>query len=406
MKNKNGYVWNSAAGFLNAGEAVLLSMVVTRTNGLADAGVLSMAFATGNLLMTIGKFGVRSYQSTDAEEMFSFSDYFWTRMITIVMMAVAGALYVFYRIWQKEYGGQKAVVILSFCFIYIIESLEDVFAGFYQQKYAIDTGAKLFIFRWSCILAVCIWELIITKDLCTAAIAGAAAGLMAFCISNPLFFSGFGEKITRLNMEHVKRVLQQCFPLFAASFMTIYVANAPKYAIDRYLTEEVQACYGFVAMPVFVIELLNAFLYQPILVHMALEWKERRIDRLKVRIKRQCLILIGVSGICLLGACFLGIPVLSALYGTDLSAYKTEMLLLLCGGAAYAYAGYFSVLLTIIRKQKVIMSGYAVISVLSFLLSNKLVRHAGAMGAAVLYLLLMTVLAGSFGTALRREMQL
>ncbi len=89
--------------------------------------------------------------------------------------------------------------------------------------------------------------------------------------------------------------------------------------------------------------------------------------------------MLDLSGICLLGACFLGIPVLYALCGTDL---------------------------TIIRKQKVIMSGYAVISVLSFLLSNELVRHAGAMGAAVLYLLLMTVLAGSFGTALKREMQL
>lgn len=405
MKKGNGYFWNSAAGILNAGEAVILSMAVTRTTGLADAGVLSMAFAAGNLLMTIGKFGVRSYQSTDAEQLFSFSDYFWARIVTVVLMAAAGLLYVFYCVQDKGYSGKKAAVILSFCFIYVVESLEDVFWGLYQQKRSLDTGAKLFIVRWACILSVCILSLYITKDLCMASILGAAAGLAAFCIWNPLLFAGFEEKILCVRFQNVKQVLQQCFPLFAASFMTIYVTNAPKYAIDRCLTEEVQACYGFVAMPVFVIELLNAFLYQPLLVPMALEWKERRLDRLRFRVKKQCLILPGVSGVCLLGAYFFGIPVLSALYNTDLRAYKPEMMVLLLGGAMFAYAGYFSVLLTIMRKQRVIMAGYAVISVLSFVMSDGLVRRAGVMGAAVLYMLLMTVLAGSLGAAVRCGLQ-
>lgn len=405
MKNGNGYFWNSAAGILNAGEAVVLSMAVTRTTGLADAGVLSMAFAAGNLMMTIGKFGVRSYQSTDAEELFSFSDYFWARIVTIVLMAAASLLYVFYCVQEKGYSGKKAAVILSFCFIYMVESLEDVFWGLYQQKHALDAGAKLFIFRWVCILTVCILSLHLTKDLCMASVLGAAAGLTAFCLWNPLLFCGFGEKILYVRTKNVKRVLQQCFPLFAASFMTIYVTNAPKYAIDRCLTEEVQACYGFVAMPVFVIELLNAFLYQPLLVCMAMEWKSRRLDSLRLRVKKQCLLLPGVSGVCLLGAYFFGIPVLSALYKTDLRAYKPEMLLLLSGGAMFAYAGYFSVLLTIMRKQKVIMAAYAVILVLSFVLSDGLVRRAGVMGAAVLYMLLMTVLAGSLGAAVRCGMR-
>ncbi len=56
----DGYLWNVAAGLVNAGEAVVLSMVVTHTTGLEDAGILSIAFAVGNLMMTVGKFGVRS----------------------------------------------------------------------------------------------------------------------------------------------------------------------------------------------------------------------------------------------------------------------------------------------------------------------------------------------------------
>ena len=81
------------------------------------------------------------------------------------------------------------------------------------------------------------------------------------------------------------------------------------------------------------------------------------------------------------------------------------MMVLLFGGALFAYAGYFSVLLTIMRKQRVIMAGYAVISVLSFVMSDGLVRRAGVMGAAVLYMLLMTILAGSLGAAVRCGLQ-
>lgn len=48
VKKGNGYFWNSTAGLLYAGEAVILSIAVTRTSGLADAGILSMAFAIGH----------------------------------------------------------------------------------------------------------------------------------------------------------------------------------------------------------------------------------------------------------------------------------------------------------------------------------------------------------------------
>lgn len=402
----NGYFWNAAAGLLNAGEAVILSMVVTRTSGLADAGVLSMAFAAGNLMMSIGKFGVRSYQVTDVAGDFSFSDYFWVRVVSVILMIAASLIYIFYCIHVKGYSSEKAAIVFAFCFIYAVEAMEDVFWGLYQQKQALDTGAKLFILRWLAILGICILVLVLFRDLCLASVFGAAVSLAIFCISNSLVFWKFREKVLRIRLGAVKEVLCQCFSLFIASFMTIYVTNAPKYAIDRYLTEEVQACYGFIAMPVFVIGLLNGFLYQPSLVQMALEWKECRIDSFRRRIRRQCVVLLGLTVICLLGAYLCGIPVLSAIYGTDLSGYKKELLVLLCGGGMFAYAGYFSVLLTIMRKQEMVMDGYAAVSVLSLIFSNRLVRSYGMGGAVVLYALLMGMLAMVFAFVYRKEIKM
>lgn len=80
---KSNFIWNTLAGLVNAAEAVILLMVVGRTNGLEDAGVLTIAFAIGNLMMTIGRYGVRNYQVTDVEDRLSFGSYFTHRICTV-----------------------------------------------------------------------------------------------------------------------------------------------------------------------------------------------------------------------------------------------------------------------------------------------------------------------------------
>lgn len=404
-KDGNGYVWNSIAGLVNAGEAVILSMIVTRTNGLADAGILSIAFAVGNLMMTIGKFGVRNYQVTDLEGKFSFSDYFWARMVTAGWMVVFSLSYIIYCIQEKGYSRYKAAVILAVCFIYTVESVEDVFWGLYQQKQALDAGAKMFIFRWAAVLAAIILSLVLYQDLSLAAVLGAGVCLVVFCIYNVAVFRTYDEKIARIRLLSVYQVLRQCMPLFLVAFLSFYVINAPKYAIDRYLTEEAQACYGFVAMPVFMVGLLNGFIYQPALVQMALEWNEGRLAEFKKRMRRQCVIIAGLTAVCLAGAFLCGIPVLSVIYGTDLSGYRAELLILLFGGGINALAGYLCVLLTIMRKQDWIMYGYAGAAVLALFFSNVTVRYFAVTGATVFYVLLMLGLAGCFLVMYRRGLQ-
>ena len=59
-------------------------------------------------------------------------------------------------------------------------------------------------------------------------------------------------------------------------------------------------------------------------------------------------------------------------------------------------SGLFSTVITIIRYQKSLLVGYTVVSVLAFLLSDKIVAEYEIFGASVLYLLLMLVLSICF----------
>ena len=47
---KKDYVFNTIAGLIDASEAVIISMIITRTTGLTDAGYVTIAFAVGILL--------------------------------------------------------------------------------------------------------------------------------------------------------------------------------------------------------------------------------------------------------------------------------------------------------------------------------------------------------------------
>lgn len=395
-ENNNGYIWNTVAGLINAGEAVILSMVITRTNGLTDAGILTIAFAVGNLFANIGKFGVRNYQVSDVRGEFSFSNYLSARIISMGVMLIISGGYVIVQIDTANYSYTKAGIVFFMCLIYLIEALEDVFWGLYQKKSALDVGAKMFFLRWSLTIAGISFVLIFRHDLFQAMSVGLVVSAVVFIYLLLLTYPYFKEKIDwKLRKEDIT-VLKNCIPLFSVLFMTFYITNAPKYSIDRWLTEEAQACYGFIAMPVFAIELLNGFIYQPILVKMSMEWQQGKKEAFLRRVYKQSLIILGLTIVCFAGAYLLGIPVLSMLYATDLKNYKAELLILLAGGGMLAVVGFFSTLMTIMRKQSWIMWAFLVVSVFAIIFSDYSVKNYGVMGAASLYTILMTILAVIF----------
>lgn len=399
---KRDYVWNTLAGLINAAEAVVMSMIVTRITNLQDAGILTIGFAIGNTMMTVGKFGVRNYQVTDAEHKYSFKDYFGFRLFTILAMIVASVIYLVYCVDQNGYSSEKVLAIGAIIFIYIVETLEDVIWGEYQLKGYLAEGAQLFCIRWISIFIVFTIIMIIYKNMALALVFSGGASLVIFCLvvsvssirlfGENILFQGMGSKIHQL-----LKIVWAVIPLFLVSFLTFYINNAPKYSIDKLMSEEIQACYGFVAMPVFVIGLLNNFIYQPTLVKMSQEWCAGEYNWIKKRVIKQIAILAAVTCVVICGAYILGIPVLSILYATDLRAYKSELIILLIGGGFLALSGYLSVVLTIMRYQKDLLVGYLLVAFASLLLMDYCVMIKGTMGAAWTYMILMIGLSLVYG---------
>ena len=72
---KKAFLWNMIGSTCYSGSSFLYLLVVTRICGATLAGFFSLSYATAQLLLQIGRYGVRTYQATDLNRKYSFSEY-------------------------------------------------------------------------------------------------------------------------------------------------------------------------------------------------------------------------------------------------------------------------------------------------------------------------------------------
>ena len=91
-----------------------------------------------------------------------------------------------------------------------------------------------------------------------------------------------------------------------------------------------------------------------------------------------------------------GTPVLSWLYGVDVSSYRTELMAILIGGAFNALSVILFYGLVTVRLQGLVVVGYGVSVLVAHALSGVMIAESGLMGAVLLYDLSMGLLAALF----------
>lgn len=396
---RDSVVWNMAGSLLMAFQSVIFLMILTRTVGLVASGIFTIAYANANLFLNIGKYGMRNYQVSDVKKEFSFHDYLNSRWITSIFMMVVSVIYVIYTAFSNDYSLEKTWIIIWMCLFKVPDAIEDVYYGQYQKKGRLDVAAKALTLRMILTIICFAVAVIITKNLLVTLIISTCLTFLIMILFLTWTYPSFKEEKQEKSYKVIK-LLQCCLPVFLSAFLSFYIGNAPKYAIDAQLSDELQACYGFIAMPVFVIGLLNNFVFTPLLFQLSCLWNDGKVKEFLSKIFRQMFIVLIITVICLAGAYLLGIPVLSLLYNTDLSEYKAELMILLLGGGFLGLSGVFNAVITIIRYQKALLVGYGIVALLALLLSNQVVRQYEMMGAAVLYLSLMVLLCICFAVVL------
>ncbi|MCD8109544.1 MAG: glycosyltransferase [Clostridiales bacterium] len=360
---RSAYFWNMAAAMTSSFQSMLFMLVLTRFGEIEAASYIAIGFAAANLAMTVGKFGVRNFQVTDVSEKYCFRAYKNMRYLTVAGMLAFSLVYCVFNVIYRQYVPMKTATVALLCIYKAIESMEDVWHGRLQQLGRLDISAKIWATRNIIFIVEFIVCYMCLGDLIQSLVISIATTLV-LCI----FLNRMPRREYRIQETEstgmTKALLIECIPVAYATFLLMYISNAPKYIIDSAVSDQEQTYFNILFMVIYVVTLLSNFMFNPVLNRMA-HWRERGEYR---KLRRRVLRLIAmVAGIVILGTLFaevIGRRLLGWIYGVSLENYRVELDLMMVAGGLIAILNLLYMIIILLRRQAIFYVLFTAVSLI------------------------------------------
>ena len=406
-------LWNMIASMLVAFQSVVILIIITHTIGSIEAGIYTIGNTYANLFLTIGKYGMRDFHVSDVKKEFSFDTYRRSRILTCLIMVISFIAAVAIAAINNGYSSHKTWVLFFMCLYKLPDAFEDVYYGEYQRRGRLDVASKALALRLFIAICSFIILVVVFKDLLLATVITTCTTIIIMIVliritGKYIFKTTQSEKTINNDTSVINNkktpsekgifwktalgLLVKTAPLAIVSFLSIYISSSPRTAIDKYMSDAEQAIYGFISMPVFVVQLLVTFIFNPKVYKISCMWNEKKIKDFTSEFVKATIKIIGITLVCMLGAYLVGIPLLSWLYKADLDAYRTDLVIMMIGSGILSFVWLMTILLIIMRRQKMILGAYTLVAACAFIFSKPVVRKEGIHGAVLLYPALLIVL--------------
>ena len=146
---RKNFIWNILGTGLNAFISLFFMIIVTRINGVDQAGIFTLAFSTACILYSVGIYAGRIYQVTELNNKISDKDFIVNRILTSSSMILFLIVFCIY----KNYNYEKSIIFLLLTIYKALEAFGDVLHGILQKNERLDmVGKSLFMKSNSTIL--------------------------------------------------------------------------------------------------------------------------------------------------------------------------------------------------------------------------------------------------------------
>ena len=381
---KKDFIFNTIGSIIYALNSVILLMLVVQIVGAEKGGVFSIAFTISQTLAVIGHFEMRVFQVTDTGK-YTFQDFFLSRVITSAIMILGAVIWIIINSYSKE----KALIIFLLCCYRLSDSFGDVIEGYYQHEDKLYLSGIFLSLRTAIPTIIFIVSLLAYNNLVLSCLLLFVSAIITLFVFD-FYMIMYKDKVDILGGSIIETatIIKSCFPLFISSFLSVYITNAPKYAIDKFLNEEMQTYYSIIFMPSFAINLFSGFIFKPFLLNIVDMWESRDVKRINRIIMKMIGIICLITIVSILAGSVIGIPLLQVIYGvSEISKYKIEFLIILLGGGINAINTFFHYILTVMRKQNTILITYLVVAIETIILSNQFVKCFQLMGGTMIYIM-------------------
>lgn len=390
MKNRllrKNFIWNLIGTSFNAFTSLFFLIIVTRINGIDEAGIFSLGFSTACLFFYIAIYSGRVFQVTEKKNI-SNKEFIVSRVINSFLMLLVTVLFLL----VKNYSFYKSIVVLLLCFYKLLEAFSDVFYGILQKENQLyKVGISLTVKSVISILLLFFIDYL-TYDIIFSLCCMIIFNIIVFIVydfKNSYSYIDFRSKI---NISNIKYVLKIGFYPFLITFLNLYLVNSPKYAIDNYLLDNYQTIFNIIIMPATVISLFSQFILYPFLNTINEHISNNNYDGLKKIVHGISISIVVFGFVAIIFGYLLGIPVLSFIYNVDLSKYKMLLIVILIGAIFMALASVMTNLLVSIRVLKIQTFLFVILSLIALIGSNITVKNFYISGACYFYTIIMLLL--------------
>lgn len=388
------YIWNIIGTVSSVILPTFLLLVATRLGTSQQADIFGLAYTIAQQLFIIGVFGVRPFQSTDVKEEFSFQSYLLARLFTVILMNLVLGIF----LTVGGYSIEKLLIVLFMTLYRSCDAFSDVYQGFFQQQLRSDLAGKILFYRSMISAAIFIIVVAFSKSLLFSSFALFLFNFtLTFRLDFRMYKQSFGLFFDQCNFKGIEslKILKACFPLFVNGFLINYIFSEPKLAIDGLLEsgkgfEGMQRDFNVLFMPTFVLNLLFIVL-RPLLTQLSIYWTKKEYEKFKIQIRKITFSLIGLECIVLIGGYVVGLSILGLVFGVNLLEYRTVFMILLTGGVFNLFATLIDNVMTIYRKQSLLLIANIFAFLVSKLITTILVTSYGLIGAALSFLISMVV---------------
>lgn len=376
--------WNLISSVINAAYSAILMFFIGRIVGMDQVGIFSIASAYAYQCLSLGVFGVRNVQASDVKREYTFSDYFYLRVVSSIAMYLLLVYYTFCH----GYSTDKMAIIVSFGIFKSIEAIEDLYHGEYQRYNRLDIGCILQATRYMISLLFFVVVLFITKNLILSFVASTLLTAIICYIQNAAIIKEYVKDKITFHFGKVKHLFLICAPICISNTISTYIVNMPKYAIDKLSNDLMQSSYGILTLPVVTINLLSAVIYRPVVNTLSKHYYEKDYKSfLKIIVQQTGIILLLTTLIIIFGY-VIGLHLLEIIYSASLGKDMGAFMVMLLGGGMNTISAFLMIVLTVQRSQNRMLIAYIITLLIGFPFGNALVFQHGIMGAAILYLML------------------
>lgn len=392
---KSNYLWNLLGSVSSALISTLLLLIASRELGASQSDIFSIVYSISQQLIIIGLFQVRNYQATDVSGRISFTDYFFSRIITILLMLLSACVFLLFQ----KYSLEKTLIYIFIVLYRACDAFSDVYQGQLQQNRRSDLAGKILFYRSIIAIVNFFIILIITESLVITSFGiFLVNALLTIVLDIPILRESriTGPiKFEKNTISSTFLILKQCFPLFLNGFIITYIFTEPKLVIDQLLSRDIfasgmQRNFNILFMPTFILNLLFIIL-RPMITELSYDWENKKFDIFNKKVKNISKVLLFFGLFTIIFSYFIGTFLLSFVFGVDLNSYSIELVVLILAGLFNVFATMIDNLMTIFRRQKLLLPVYIITFIISKILNYPMIFSFGISGAAISFLISMVI---------------